>query len=51
MAKSGKKTIEELRREQADKVMSAKDMDGVKGGKATPRRSFIHTLVRTILPQ
>lgn len=49
MAKDGKKTIEELRREQKDKILNRKDMNTITGGKR--RTSWVRRTFGGIMPQ
>ena len=52
MAKTGKKTIAELRLDPQNKPLSDQDMDRVKGGKSSgARQSWIVRMCTTILPQ
>ena len=50
MAQDGKKTIEELRRDQKDKVLDRKSMDQVTGG-GRRRISWLRRVYTGILPQ
>ena len=49
MAQDGKKTIEELRRDQKDKILDRKSMDQVTGGRR--RISWLRRVCTGILPQ
>lgn len=50
MSDSGKKTIEELKRDRQDKVLDSKRMDSIVGGKKR-RGSWLRRLTGGILPQ
>ena len=49
MAQKGKKTIEELKRDQKDQILDRDDMDQVKGGKR--RGSWLRRVCGGIMPQ
>jgi len=49
MSKNGKKTIEELKRDQKDKILDRKSMDQVIGGKR--RGSWLRRVCGGIMPQ
>ncbi len=50
MSQNGKKTIEELKRDQKDKVLDRKSMDLVVGGKSRST-SWLRRVCGGILPQ
>ena len=50
MSQNGKKTIEELKRDQKDKVLDRKSMDQVVGGKSRSA-SWLRRVCGGILPQ
>jgi len=50
MSNNGKKTIEELKRDQKDKIMDRKSMDKVVGGKKR-RGSWLRRVCGGIMPQ
>jgi hypothetical protein len=49
MSQNGKKTIEELKRDQKDKILDRKSMDQVTGGKR--RGSWLRRVCGGIMPQ
>jgi hypothetical protein len=50
MPNNGKKTIEELKRDQKDKILDRKSMDKVVGGKRR-RGSWLRRVAGGIMPQ
>jgi hypothetical protein len=50
MSNNGKKTIEELKRDQKDKILDRKSMDKVVGGKKR-RGSWLRRVAGGIMPQ
>ena len=50
MLNNGKKTIEELKRDQKDKILDRKSMDKVVGGKKR-RGSWLRRVTGGIMPQ
>jgi|GEM_PF-1611660 hypothetical protein len=50
MPNNGKKTIEELKRDQKDKILDRKSMDKVVGGKKR-RGSWLRRVAGGIMPQ